>query len=533
MRIVHRLVYFAVVLLTLGAAAPPQTTGPPTPAPQPGSPIVRLHSGQVRGVDKGGVRTFSGIRYAEPPIGRLRWESPKAVRAWRGVADATKPGAACPQAKIPGLPPTDEDCLFLNVTMPRNADGKRLAVMVWFHGGGFTSGAGSQYDAQRLATQGNVVVVTVNYRLGVLGYFGHEGLAGSGTFGMADQLAALRWTRRNAAVLGGDPRNVTVFGQSAGGMSTCALLTSPASAGLFDKAIVSSGSCLIDWPDGGLYPSSPGHTPYTSLATARKDGAALAAGLKCDKGSARETLDCLRDRPVADLLPHMAAFSDHLTYGTPLLPANPAEALRKGTFHRVPVISGGNRDEMRPFIGGAIMAGQKFTAERYPELLSKAFGDKADEVQARYPLSAYDSPALAWATVITDRSWACATLEADRLLARRTNVHAYEFGDRNAPNVNGIEVPGFPMGAAHAGDLPSLFDLNGVNLLPTPPQQRLGALMVDYWTTFARTGDPNGKGSPRWSRFTGQEPVLGLVPDRVQPIDYGANHQCSFWKKLG
>ncbi|MEU8362457.1 carboxylesterase family protein [Nonomuraea sp. NPDC048882] len=367
---------------------------------------MRLSSGRVRGLDQGAVRTFSGIRYAQPPVGRLRWAPPKAPEPWPGVADATKPGAACPQAQLPGVPPTSEDCLYLNVTMPRDTGGRRLPVMVWLHGGGFTTGAGSQYDAKRLATQGDVIVVTVNYRLGVFGYFGHEELAGSGTFAMADQIAALRWTRRNAA------------------------------------------------------------------------------------------------------------------------------ALRKGTFHRVPVISGGTRDEMRSFIGGAIMAGQKFTPERYPELLREAFGEKAAAMAARYPLSAYASPALAWAAVITDGAWACPTLEGDRLLARRADVYAYEFGDPDAPNVNGIEVPGFPLGATHATDLPSLFDLGGVYALPTPAQQRLGARMVGYWTAFARTGDPNVKDAPRWSRFTGQGPVLSLVPDAVKPVGYTADHQCAFWRSI-
>ncbi|MEV0316433.1 para-nitrobenzyl esterase [Nonomuraea fuscirosea] len=537
---VHHLVYSALALLMAGTATPAQTTGPPASAPPAsaseqvtGSPVVRLSSGRVRGLDQGAVRTFSGVRYAQPPVGRLRWAPPKTAEPWPGVADATKPGAACPQAQFPGVPPTDEDCLSVNVTMPRDTGGKRLPVLVWFHGGGFTTGAGSQYDAKRLATQGRVIVVTVNYRLGVFGYFGHEGLAGSGTFAMADQIAALRWTRRNAAALGGDPRKVTVAGQSAGGMSTCALLTSPAAAGLFDRAIISSGSCLIDWPDGGLFPTAPGHTPYASLATTRKDGAALAAKLKCDKGSAKETLDCLRALPATELVPHTQAFADHLTYGTPLLPVHPADALRKGTFHRVPVISGGTRDEMRSFIGGAIMAGQKYTPEQYTELMSKAFGDQADAVAARYPLSAYASPALAWATVITDRSWACPALEGDRLLARRTTVYAFEFGDRDAPNVNGVEVPGFPLGATHATDLPSVFDLGGRYALKTPPQQRLGAQMVGYWAAFARTGDPNGQGAPRWSRFTGKGPVLGLVPDAVKPIGYSADHKCAFWRSIG
>lgn len=496
--------------------------------------VVGLATGQVRGVDTGVARTFSGIRYAEPPVGDLRWTPPKPAKPWSGIADATKPGKECAQTPVEGAPPatTGEDCLFLNVTTPRRPSAEPLPVVVWFHGGGYTTGAGSQYDAQRMATEGNVVVVTINYRLGVFGYFGHPDLPGSGNFGLADQLAALEWTERNAAAFGGDNANVTLYGQSAGAMSACAMLTSPAAEGLVDKAILSSGSCLLDWPTGSMFPSAPASTPYSALATTESDGAAAAEKMGCGKDS--DPVGCMRRKPVDDLLRDDVnqSFANHLTYDTPLLPNNPADALREGQFLRVPVISGGNHDEMRPFIAGAAMQ-QPITAERYPELLRNTFGDNADAVAARYPLSDYQSPALAWATVTTDSTWSCDTLAGDRLLAEHTPVYAYEFADKNAPNVNGIESPDMPMGAAHATELPSLFDLYGQDLL-TPEQRPLAAQMIDYWTTFAHTGDPNSANSPRWRQFDEDAPVLSLAPepDGIRPADYAADHKCGFWQDI-
>ncbi|OKJ13859.1 carboxylesterase/lipase family protein [Kitasatospora sp. CB01950] len=516
----------AVLALAAGnVPAHPTATAPDT---------VRVETGLLHGSVTGDARHFLGVPYAKPPVGDLRWVPPQPATPWSGVREATRPGSRCPQsAGGPGLPgSTDEDCLYLNVTTPaRVAPGARLPVMVWWHGGGYDSGAGSDYDADRLASQGDVVVVTLNYRLGVFGYFGLPDLPGSGDFGLEDQLAGARWAKRNAAAFGGDPDNITVFGESAGGMSACAALTSPQAAGLIDKAIVSSGSCLLDWPAGGLYVGTPAATPYTSLEQDLADGLAAAHGADCPA----EELSCMRAKSAADLVPLNDSFSNHLAYGTPLLPLNPAAAVREGRFLRVPVISGGNRDEARSFVGAAVQTDPTLvTAETYPSLLFTAFGPEADRVAARYPLSRYGGSApLAFATVITDEAWACPTAAADRAMAAHTTVYPYEFADPDAPDVNGIHLPDLPQGAAHATDLPSLFDLGGHDFLKTDAQRAMAAAMIQYWTAFARTGDPHHAGAPAWaaaSPWGGDQ--LRFVPGRIGEADVAADHQCAFWAAL-
>ncbi|MEU3626238.1 hypothetical protein BS329_04645 [Amycolatopsis coloradensis] len=506
----HLLLAVVTGLLTIIAAADPL--------------VVRTDAGPVHGKESGPARTYSGIRFAAPPVGEDRWKPPRPPEPWEDVADATKPGNICPQRTGGGT----EDCLFLNVTVPRDAGSRRLPVLVWLHGGGYTLDAGSFYDARRLADQGDVVVVTTNYRLGVFGYFGLPGLAGSGDFGLADQLAALNWTQRNIAAFGGDPRDVTLAGQSAGGMSTCALLTSPAATGLFHKAAIMSGSCMLDWPTGGLIPNTDAQTQYSPLAETEADGVAAAARHGC---TGPDTIGCLRRLPATDLVKDHQTFANHLTYHTSLLPSDPAKALRRGTFHRVPIISGGTRDEMRAFIAGVHLV-KPITEERYQEFLRASFGSRAAEVAAKYPSRDYESPAMAWATVTTDRSWACPTAEGNRLLSRRTPVHAYEFDDKNAPNVNVIEAPGLPHGAAHALELGYLFELHGKELPLQPEQKRLSEQMIAYWTAFIRTGDPNAAGSPRWDSFAHGGPVLSLAPDAIRPIDHVADHRCDFWAGL-
>ncbi|WP_371775589.1 carboxylesterase/lipase family protein [Streptomyces sp. NBC_01438] len=522
----------AAALLALSAAgcsgSPPETAAAVAPTHAPVT--VRVDAGLLRGESAATVRHFLGVPYARPPVGGLRWAPPHPAAHWPGVREAVRPGNRCPQTEGgPGQPAsTDEDCLFANVTTPREvAPGAKLPVMVWWHGGGYTSGAGSDYNADRLAAQGNVIVVTLNSRLGVFGYFGLPGLPGSGNFGLADQLAGTRWAKDNARAFGGDPDNITVFGESSGGMSVCAALTSPRAPGLVDRASIASGSCLLDWPTGGLYPGAPRQTPYVPLRQDQEDGLAAARSAGCPSGE----LSCMRKKPAADLLPLNEDFADHLTYGTPLLPLNPATALREGRFLRVPVISGGNRDEARAYVGGAMLAGvPPITAKTYPAMLRTTFGDDAGRVAARYPLSRYASPPLAWSTVISDASWACETAASDRQLAAHTTVYPYEFADPDAPDVNRMNIPGLPMGATHATDLPSLFDLGGKYLLKTKAQQAMGATMVMYWTTFARTGSPNHAGAPKWDagtvRGTGQ---LQFVPGRIRETDVAAEHQCPFW----
>ncbi|MXQ67861.1 carboxylesterase family protein [Actinomadura rayongensis] len=491
--------------------------GSPGACPPAKAPLtVRVDSGWLRGVEKGDSRQFLGVPYAAPPTGALRWTLPRRARPWQGVRDAGRPGDDCVQPARKPPAPSSEDCLYLNVTTPRGRRGG-LPVMVWWHGGGFTQGSGKDYDARRLAEQGNVIVVTVNYRLGIFGYLGLPGLRGSGDFGFADQIAAVEWARRNAPAFGGDPRNITVFGQSAGAMSACALLTSPKARGLVAKAIVSSGSCDVRWPVGGLFPGTPAERPYVSLARSRDDGLAAAKELGCRT----DVLACLRRKTSAELLPQSPSFADHLAYGTELLPEDPAAALRKGAFARVPVMIGGTRDEARAFVGGALAYDPTLiTPATYPRLLRRAFGAHADAVAARYPLARYPSAGLAWAAVLTDASWACPALSA----ARRLGAYSYEFADENAPNVNGLHVPDVPQGAAHATDLPYLFDLGGRDLLGTPDRVGLARTMIGYWTAFARTGDPNHRGAPTWRSGT-----LSLAPHAVRTVDAAAEHQCRFW----
>lgn len=258
----HRRLAFLPLLC---AAALLSATAVPAAGAGPASPVVRTEQGLVRGVAHDSYTTFDGIPYAAPPSGPLRWRAPVPAAAWHGVRDATKPASRCVQMPTPGAGGGggagavvgSEDCLYLNVTVPATkpaATAKKRPVLVWMHGGAFLGGSGSDYGAERLAVQGDAIVVTVNYRLGIFGYFGHSGLGAAPPFGLADQQAALRWVRANAARFGGDPGSVTLFGESAGALGICAHLTSPTAAGLFQRAVLQSGSCLTSFPRGALAP---------------------------------------------------------------------------------------------------------------------------------------------------------------------------------------------------------------------------------------------------------------------------------------
>ena len=227
----------------------------------PGSGVnVKTDNGPVVGKEADGYRIFQGIPYSAPPVGALRWNSPQPVQPWSEPIDATKPGPVCAQvsASFADISSITEDCLYLNVTTPKSADSNQLKpVMVWIHGGGGANGEGSIFDARRLAVDGDVVVVTFNYRFGIFGAMSYPGLEGSGTFGLQDQQAALQWVKRNAAAFGGDPNNVTLFGESYGAQATSAQLVSPAAEGLFHRAVIQSGFALIDLPAGTMYPGVP------------------------------------------------------------------------------------------------------------------------------------------------------------------------------------------------------------------------------------------------------------------------------------
>ncbi|WP_394846424.1 carboxylesterase family protein [Pendulispora brunnea] len=494
-------------------------------------------SGPVKGALFEGYRSFQAIPYAAPPVGERRWLEPGPVAAWSEPRDATKPPNACVQGG--GAKPVSgaEDCLYLNVTTSRGTASSGLKpVMVWLHGGAFTSGFAHRYDPHRLAQAGDAVVVTVNYRLGIFGLLAHPGLSDT-DFSLLDQQAALRWVQRNARAFGGDPNNVTFFGESAGGLSVCAHMTSPSSAGLFHRAGIQSGICTTDWPDQGLDPDSPAGTGWLSPEEARARGVVAAQGVGCS--DPKTAIACMRNISAADLLASPAvqgppAFG-YLSYGSRILPQHPAKALAEGRFHRVPVLVGSNLDEGRAFVL-AYHARNPITAERYRELLRTSYGENADRVEAQYPLSGYDSPALAWAAVITDRVIACPTLRGERFLAAKTPVYAFEFADRNAPAVLPVP-PGMPPGAMHTSELLYLFDIPPFNPNFTEVQKALSASMVRYWTRFAKTGNPTASELPAWTRFRGTNAVpyvqsLGTGDGGIHAVDFGAEHQCDFWNSL-
>ena len=402
--------------------------------------------------------------------------------------------------------------------------------MVWLPGGGFVQGAGSDYDATRLATQGHVIVVTVNYRLGALGFLDLPALraqsADSGNYGLADQQAALRWVRGSIAAFGGNPRQVTLAGQSGGAYSVCAHLAAPGSRGLFARAIVQSGPC---------------GNAFVTGSEAQNRGLAAAAALGCSQPAT--LLACLRGKPAAALVPLGAGKVFTATgrisdlpwmpvAGSPALPVQPLMALRAGTAARVPLIQGSTADELRPFVALQFSPpDQKITAQTYAATLTGIFGGRAAAVLSRYPASRYPTPAIALATVLTDwgrKLGSCPVLPADDAAARHGAVYAYEWAQDS-----GQSLAGFPLGAPHSGELPYLFDGSYTQQPPpsAPAQLQLSRQLISYWTQFARTGNPNRPGLPPWPRYRASGPVLSLAagPEGIATANFAAAHQCSFW----
>jgi para-nitrobenzyl esterase len=394
--------------------------------------------------------------------------------------------------------------------------------MVWIHGGAFTGGAGSIYDGSVIAPNGNVIVVTINYRLSAFGFLALPGLGStSGDYGLMDQQAALRWVQRNARAFGGDPRNVTEFGESAGAASVCDNMATPTAAGLFTRAIAESG-CLLAAP---------------SRPTADAQGAALAAKLGCT-GTATQ-LACLRAKPAADLLQAESGMSWAPIAGSPVLPLQAAAAFAAGRYAHVPLIQGTNHDEGR-FFAAVIFDGfgHPLTAAQYPGLIQGEFGASAPAILAQYPLSAYASPDLAFSAVFTDALFSCPALQADRL-TMRSGVYAYEFSDPNPPDdLIGLTLT-FPLGAAHSTELQYVFQrIPYLDTLPpfTSAQLALSNQMIAYWTRFAATGNPRTSGAPFWPRFTAGHPsVQELLPNGTyaeSSAQFSAAHKCGFWSTV-
>ncbi|MGW2178029.1 carboxylesterase/lipase family protein [Streptomyces sp. NPDC001732] len=495
-----------------GAATPATRTAAPAGASKTRDigTVVGTTAGKVRGTAGKGLRSFRGIPYAAPPVGGLRWAPPRPAAPWTGVRDATSPGAPCAQpVGLPvGTPSENEDCLHLNVTAPARTDGG-LPVIVWIHGGSLMYGSGDMYGPERPAARG-AVVVSVNYRLGVMGFLSGATVEGADGLGLEDQQAALRWVRANAAAFGGDARNVTIMGESGGGYSVCDHLASPRSAGLFDRAVVQSAPCAT----GGT----------RTRAEAEADARRVVTALGCEK----DTAACLRRASVADLLKAYGPFNEpRPVAGTELMPLSPGEALRTGRFNRVPVLVGVNHDEERGSVLGRELApgGAPMKPEEYEPAVRQAFGDRADDVLGRYPLSRFPSAGEALATALTDASWSVPTLDTARLLSRWTPTRMYEFGERDTPWFRGYPAPSFEPRAQHMSELAYLFDLE---LFQDVKEDQAGFRdrMIRTWVGFAASGRTD------WPAFRGPDGhVQTLSSTTWGRADFARDHHDRFWKQ--
>ena len=512
-----------VILGSLVAAAPAVGASPMRPHTG-GGPVAGTSDGAVRGLANGAVDEFLGIPYAAPPVGALRWRPPQPAPRWSGVRDATQFAPHCPQPASPfGQASTSENCLFLNVFTPGWRRARRHnPVMVWIHGGALVTGESDDYLPTTLVQDG-VTVVTINYRLGALGFLAHPALADakgqSGDYGLMDQQAALRWVKRNIARFGGDPRNVTVFGESAGGLSTLSQVASPQARGLFEKAIVESGSYNLT---------------QTSLSSAESAGEAFAANAGC----ASQTAACLRSLPVSTILANEDAAGYTPNINSEVLPESLGTAFATGNFNRVPIINGTNRDEWRLFVALSELEGNPVTAANYPSMISSTLGvppAAAAVIAAEYPLSAFPSPSVALGAVGTDAIFACPALSIDQSVSQFVPTFAYEFNDENAPE-EFLPPVSFPYGAAHASEIQYLMDLPAVAFPGTlsTAQQQLATTMQTYWTNFAKRGFPSSFGSPFWQPFHAlSEQMQSLIPPAPHTeTDFATVHNCAFWAAL-
>jgi len=512
----------ALLLPTSAHAAPAATAGQ---GHGNGGLIVRTDRGLVQGKPAEGIRQWLGVPYAAPPVGALRWAAPQPAARWTGIRQATSYGGRCAQLASGNGPRVDnEDCLYLNVYAPPGRD-RGLPVLFMIHGGGLTTGAGDQHDGSLIVNTDHNIVVSINYRLGPLGFLDVPGLAtsaltASGNFGLLDQEAALRWVHRNIAAFGGDPAKVTIDGESAGGWSVCALMTSPLARGLFRGAIMQSGSCATQ-----------------TRATAQAASLAFAKQAGCPDPATAAA--CLRALPETTLLDASASYQPLFTSGGPELPVPAAQAVASGHYNRVPLLMGTNHNEGRTFSQGFTA----LTEQQAAQLITSEFGSKAPAILARYPWSSYPSPytaAYQIGDIWTDSGFltgigGCPTQNQAAAFAATTPTFFYQFDDLHAPGLNN-DHPGYQWGAGHAMELAYLWPSfnNGYSLydLLTPAQLRLSRQMVRYWGAFTAFGAPEVPGQPLWPRYTSGQ-LMSLRPGgQTQTISAGtfaAEHQCSFW----
>lgn len=492
---------------------------------KPGTVIT--DRGAVTGALVGATYSYKNIPFAAPPVGDLRWKQPQPVACWSGERDATAWGNLCGQLDGNGLPIGSEDCLSLNVWTPGATPAKPLPVLVWIHGGGYTQGGAPAqsgkfrtYDGQHLSKEGNVVIVTINYRLGPLGFLAHPALSesasspSSGNLGALDQIAALAWVKRNAAAFGGDAARVTIMGESVGGSSVCALVASPLAKGLFSGAIMQSGLC-----------------DAIPLATAEGFGAKVFAAAKCDTApdpaacmralSAQAVLTALPDpADIAGQLPQYGGVVDMKT-----LLGSPVAVIKSGAHNHVPFIVGNTSDETSRAVPASIL-----TNADYVMAVKTRFGAMTSAILEHYPSSSYASPRAAYVAVTSDSRFICNSRRSLRALLAGQAEPAYRFVLTHALENGGPTIK--VLGAWHAVDVLYLFnELNILAYMQSPGEAAICSTFGGDWSRFAATGDPSAAGGLQWSTYAMSDPYLQLDTAITMKSGY-RTAKCDFWDSV-
>jgi para-nitrobenzyl esterase len=495
--------------------------------------VVKLDSGKISGVKQGGTWTYLGIPYAKPPVGNLRWKPPEAPVAWSGTRACTKYGATCPQP--PGLVSfgkTSEDCLYLNVWTPAKTSTEKLPVMVWIYGGAFTTGSGSdpRFNGVNLSKQ-DVIVVTINYRVGMFGLIAHPELSkesphhSSGNYGLMDMIQALKWVKKNINGFGGDPGRVTVFGQSSGAESIQYLLVSPPAKGLFQRAISESGP---RWHYGWISPMNP------SLKDAEKTGEQMAVNLGC--GNASDQIAAMRAKSSDEVL--KAAGYNVLASDPPtgiqaavnvdgwIIPEKPETLYKAGKQMNVPVLIGSNRDDGTLF--GGIVQKNNIPASQYQPIIQGAVGEPAaSEVVSMFPVTTNAQVGATVSNLLTQMDFAsCARYICDSTIAKTTSkAFLYQF-TRVPPTQAGTLL-----GCCHSAELEYVFGNLPASQGYGPKDTEISNTMMGYWTRFAKTGDPKGGGSPVWPSYSSKDQNME-IGDQVTVNSGLFKAQCDLSEKI-